>query len=114
MPKRIQLSRRAGWRMPPGTKKVDRSTKWGNPFIVGKHGTQGQCVAWHRELLETENPVTAAPVPIGEQLAHLAYVKRNLHTIIGSDVACWCRLSQQCHGDNYLRLSDSIKCEDVK
>jgi hypothetical protein len=32
MPKRIQLSRNKGWRMPPGAVKVDRSTKWGNPW----------------------------------------------------------------------------------
>lgn len=31
-PRRIQLSRVKGWRMPPNTVKVDRSTKWGNPF----------------------------------------------------------------------------------
>ena len=38
MPLRIQLSRRKGWRMPPNTVKVDRTTKWGNPFVVGKPG----------------------------------------------------------------------------
>ena len=36
MPKRIQLSRKKGWRMPPDTEIVDRSTKWGNPFIIAK------------------------------------------------------------------------------
>ena len=38
-PQLIRLSRAKGWRMPPNTVKVDRTTKWGNPFIVGKHGT---------------------------------------------------------------------------
>ena len=37
-PKRIQLSRAKGWRMPANTVKVDRSTKWGNPFVVGLKG----------------------------------------------------------------------------
>lgn len=32
MPERIQLRRTKGWRMPPNTVKVDRSTRWGNPF----------------------------------------------------------------------------------
>lgn len=36
MPERIQLSRRKGWKMPPNTVKVDRSTPWGNPFAVGE------------------------------------------------------------------------------
>lgn len=32
MAERIQLSRQKGWRMPENTVKVDRSTRWGNPF----------------------------------------------------------------------------------
>ena len=35
-PKRIKLSRAKGWRMPPNTLKVDRSTRWGNPFVIGR------------------------------------------------------------------------------
>ena len=34
MPKRIQRSRRKGWRMPPNTVNVARPSKWGNPFVV--------------------------------------------------------------------------------
>jgi hypothetical protein len=37
-PRRIQRQRAKGWKMPPNTVCVDRSTKWGNPFIVGKPG----------------------------------------------------------------------------
>lgn len=33
---RVQRSRQKGWRMPPNTVKVDRTTKWGNPFSVGE------------------------------------------------------------------------------
>lgn len=32
MPERIQLRRQKGWRMPPDAVKVDRTTRWGNPF----------------------------------------------------------------------------------
>ncbi len=31
-PHRVRLSRAKGWRMPENTVKVDRTTKWGNPF----------------------------------------------------------------------------------
>ena len=34
MSERIRLSRQRGWRMPEGAVKVDRSTKWGNPFAL--------------------------------------------------------------------------------
>ncbi|ULB10701.1 DUF4326 domain-containing protein [Cereibacter azotoformans] len=39
MSKRIQLSRAKGWRMPPGAVKVDRSTKWGNPWVPGQRAS---------------------------------------------------------------------------
>ena len=42
-PIRVQLSRAKGWRMPENTVRVDRATKWGNPFVVGKPG--GVCEA---------------------------------------------------------------------
>ena len=45
-PNRVQLSRAKGWRMPPNTVKVDRTTRWGNPCIVGTHGTREECVHW--------------------------------------------------------------------
>src|SRR5215470_5690297 len=32
MPNRVQLQRVKGWRMPPNTRKVDRTTVFGNPF----------------------------------------------------------------------------------
>lgn len=31
-PRRVQLSRKKGWRMPENTVKVTRPGKWGNPF----------------------------------------------------------------------------------
>lgn len=34
-PRRIQRSRTAGWRMPPGAVYVGRPSKWGNPYRVG-------------------------------------------------------------------------------
>lgn len=37
-PRRVQLSRKKGWKMPPNTVSVARPTRWGNPFEVGQHG----------------------------------------------------------------------------
>lgn len=34
-PKRIQLRRTRGWRMPEGALKVARPSRWGNPYRVG-------------------------------------------------------------------------------
>ena len=51
-PVRIQRRRAKGWKMPANTAKVDRTTKWGNPCVVGKHGTKAECVQWHSLALK--------------------------------------------------------------
>ncbi len=38
-PQRIQLKRTKGWKMPPNTVKVDRTTRYGNPWRPGDPGT---------------------------------------------------------------------------
>ena len=50
MPRRVQLQRGKGWRMPPNTRKVDRSTVFGNPFDSVKYGID-DAVRIHREWL---------------------------------------------------------------
>lgn len=52
-PKRVQLSRAAGWRMPKNTVKVDRSTRWGNPFKL--HGDGKPMTADAAVLLRLAN-----------------------------------------------------------
>lgn len=36
MAERIQRRRTAGWRLPDGAVIVDRTSRWGNPFRIGK------------------------------------------------------------------------------
>src|SRR5215510_2957974 len=38
-PRRLQLQRSKGWRMPANTVKVDRSTLFGNPFLASDYGS---------------------------------------------------------------------------
>jgi hypothetical protein len=35
MPRRIQLSRKKGWRLPDGAVSVARPGPLGNPFVIG-------------------------------------------------------------------------------
>lgn len=103
-PKRIQLSRKKGWRMPPNTVKVDRTTKWGNPFIVGKHGTRAECVDLHQRLLAGYLCISIDRGCIEAQQAHRAFVKENRHLLKGKNLACWCPLDASCHADTLLNL----------
>lgn len=111
-PRRIRLSRAKGWRMPPNTVKVDRTTKWGNPLVVGIHGTREECVRWYRLLF-------AGLVTLGlgydadgqwmadKLIAHRKHVRRNRRFLRGKNLACWCPLDKPCHADILLEEANA-------
>lgn len=94
MARRIQLRRTKGWRMPPNTVKVDRSTQWGNPFQVGRDGNAQECVAKFRLYAEEGLP------GLGD-----GYDPKSLR---GKNLACWCPLDQPCHADVLLSLANDL------
>jgi hypothetical protein len=106
-PMRIQLRRRKGWRMPANTAKVDRTTKWGNPFVAGKHGTQAECVYWHRVMLCGYICLTSGP-GVEPQQAYNRYARRYIKGLKGKNLACWCRL---CHA-HAAGKPFGVECED--
>jgi uncharacterized protein DUF4326 len=96
-PQRIQLSRRKGWRMPVNTVRVARPGRWGNPFIVGKHGDAAKCVDMYRNYLaECLAETHPSPELTREAIAELR----------GKNLACWCALGQPCHADVLLELAN--------
>jgi len=107
-PQRIQRRRSKGWRMPPNTVSVCRPERWGNPFIVGKHGTAERCVDLFRKML-------AGYLCVGVDVecirAQQRFMKR-CNTVAdlglrGKNLACWCRLGQPCHADVLLKLANN-------
>ena len=111
-PKRIQRKRTRGWRMPENTVSVTRPGKWGNPFRVVWCGT-----GW---TVVDDNGVDYRQPPNGWQrkedaqrkAVHLFQMDINLGLVPpvselrGKDLACWCGLSQWCHGDLLLDLTN--------
>lgn len=108
-PKRVQLSRAKGWRMPENTVRVSRPSKWGNRFRIGdtaeRYGGPGVYALvkvtdaakavelfeeWWRLHLEQH------PKPMLSALAELR----------GKNLACWCKLGTPCHADVLLRLAN--------
>ena len=91
VPVRVRLSRAKGWRMPPNTVKVDRSTRWGNhDFIVGEDGDAEDCAEmfWHDlDKFSVFHPDE-----------HEAYMR----PLVGKNLACWCALDAPCHADALL------------
>jgi hypothetical protein len=103
-PIRIQLRRAKGWRIPLNTVKVDRTMKWGNPFIVGKHGIRAECVDLYRKLaagyfcLSTSNYDAQRRSRKAMETAH--------KILRGKNLACWCALDKPCHADVLLEIAN--------
>lgn len=90
-PRRVQLSRRKGWRMPENTVSVARPTKWGNPYKVGEDGITDRQVAVYRFYLWLTQTVA------GRELASEARAE-----LRGKNLACWCPIGGPCHADVLL------------
>lgn len=95
-PKRIQLRRTKGWRMPPNTVKVDRSGKWGNPFPAAEYGVANS-LRYFREV------VAGGAWMRGVSYPRIEEIKAELR---GKNLACWCKPDQPCHADILLELAN--------
>jgi hypothetical protein len=93
-PTRIQLSRKKGWRMPPNTVKVDRSTMWGN------HAAYRLKIATYRNL------AVEAFRKWVENEASDSWKERAAIDLKGKNLACWCPLDQPCHVDVLLEIAN--------
>lgn len=97
-PRRVKLSRAAGWRMPENTVKVDRSTKWGNPFVVGKSGVPDRrhaCLLFKRFAASNADLCAAARSELR-----------------GKNLACWCPYLEpggedECHAAVLLVIANA-------
>jgi hypothetical protein len=105
-PVRIQRKRSNGWKMPPNTVAVDRSTKWGNPFIVSpkvrpgaRSGCEYVCVPTVEDAIDCFREYLKRP----EITAAL-----NVAELRGKNLACWCKLDAPCHADVLLELANEV------
>lgn len=98
--KRIQLKRTKGWRMPPGTVKCDRSTKWGNPAKPGQKFMG----------LPVRDARHSASLYLGFAPQNDALVAAARAELVGKDLGCWCGLCELHQGGKPL-LEDCPYCE---
>jgi Domain of unknown function (DUF4326) len=111
-PRRIQLKRERGWRMPPNTVRVDRTSRFGNPFSVDRYGPE-EAVALHGSWItggmSDEYILKLYPPLIGN---HLVSRRKSmvglLPMLTGKDLACWCPLDCPCHADTLLDLANRM------
>ncbi len=75
----------------PNTVRIDRKTKWGNPFVIGKDGSRSEVIAKYKEYIKHR----------GDLLAELNELK-------GKNLACWCK-PLPCHGDVLVELIEKME-----
>jgi hypothetical protein len=111
VPRRVQLRRTTGWRMPANTVKVDRTTLFGNPFSIEDYG-HDRAVELHRRWITGKrggpNVLGAATVDL---TAKRKEVLQALPTLRGKNLACWCALPKagepdRCHAAVLLALAN--------
>lgn len=113
MPKRIQLSRKKGFKLPANAVSVARPHKFGNPFTIigcrdagyiGDDNTIARiCVdafrAWlgplWRNNWDGKDSDTAREILL-----------QGLPELRGKDLACWCKLDAPCHADVLLEIAN--------
>ena len=99
-PKRIQLRRTKGWRLPPNTVVVSRPTRWGNPYRIGTGDP---------EIQTAREAVVAYRVWL--RRSHQGQAIRVMQEIVGlrgKDLACWCPIGEPCHADVLLELANGV------
>jgi Domain of unknown function (DUF4326) len=90
-PRRLQLSRKKGARLPQDAVVVARPTKWGNPYRPDKMSRAAAVAKYRRDLLAGRLRVSAADA------------RREL---AGRDLACWCPLDGPCHADVLMEIAN--------
>ena len=95
-PKRIQRSRRKGWKAPAGAVYVGRGSKWGNPYKGTADGAdRARMAGMFAQLLGRP-----------EKALFVTEIKEELR---GKDLMCWCPLDQPCHADVLLGIANGGK-----
>lgn len=91
-PRRLQLSRARGWRLPEGAVSVAHPTRWANPFRPQWRtpAANATAVEHYRDYL-ARNP---------------ALVDAARADLAGKDLACWCTPSLPCHADILLAIAN--------
>jgi len=115
-PQRIQLSRKKGFNLQEYSRsingleavKVDRSTKYGNPFYVAKkpdhRGLYFHCTT-------AEEAVRGFHRSVCNDFFMLDFREEDLKHLRGKNIACWCPLPENgepdmCHGAVLLELAN--------
>lgn len=104
----VQRRRAKGFRLPEGSVCVDRSTPWGNPFVIGVDGTAEECVRKYYFLLVGGLITLSGKASYQSQKDAFEYARLHLAELRAKILACWCRLDRPCHRNVLFVLANDI------
>lgn len=72
---------------------IGRPSKWGNPFVIGQHGTRDEVISMYKEWILTQ-----------------LQLLNDLHELEGKILGCWCNYPKtDCHGIVLIELLNERK-----
>lgn len=86
--------------------RIDRVTKWGNPFIMGIDGDRDEVCnkywVWLHEWMLNGKEIK---LRIGAREYSNKWVIEHISELKGKNVACWCS-PERCHGHLLVELAN--------
>lgn len=77
--------------IPPTAVYIGRPSKWGNPYVIGKHGDRRQVVELYTKYL----------------LSNPYLIEQAKKELAGKDLVCYCA-PELCHGHILMLVSNEI------
>lgn len=71
--------------MPAGAVRIDRRTRWGNPYRISPEATREEVIRRYRAYLRGR--IRSGAIPL-----------RKIAALHGKPLACWCH-PKPCHGE---------------
>ena len=119
--RRLQRTRKKGYKRPENSVYVGRPTKWGNPLrIIGDviyidAGYRRKILDKWVVLEESDDPILMLKfyegILFGEQFNNCdlqywsnKFKKNNLEDLRGKNLVCWCKTGEHCHADILLKV----------
>ena len=87
-----------------GRPRAGDAWTFGNPFIVGRDGVQGECVALFQRWLAGEDMLAVSPDATD---ARRKWMLEHLHLLKGKKLGCFCK-PRACHGDVLAALANAL------
>lgn len=110
-PKRIQLSRKKGWRKPANTVVVARPSMWGNPFHITKAEEYKDASEQMADAMQ--GVVTTPEAAVNKYRQYLLETDEGRFvcecakvSLRGKNLACWCAIGAPCHADVLLKIAN--------